>query len=107
MIGIGVNGVRIGKVLVRSVRPPWPGHFYREQEPLAFLDNRVSLDCSRHIYCFRRAPDQRVRLTIAFERFAGPGIYTSPKRTLAAGGLGSRRAGGRRPLLPAVHPMRK
>ena len=36
MIGLGVNGVRIGKVLVRTVRPPWPGHFYREKEPLAF-----------------------------------------------------------------------
>ena len=36
VIGLGVNGVRLGKVLVRTVRPPWPGYFYREKEPLAF-----------------------------------------------------------------------
>lgn len=36
IIGLGVNGIRIGKVLIRSVRPPWPGYFFREKEPLTF-----------------------------------------------------------------------
>jgi hypothetical protein len=36
VIGLGVNGVRIGKVVVRTVRPPWPGYLYRDKEPMAF-----------------------------------------------------------------------
>jgi hypothetical protein len=36
ILAIGLNGIRVGKVLVRSVRPPWPGYFLREKEPIAF-----------------------------------------------------------------------
>jgi hypothetical protein len=36
VIGLGINGVRIGKVLVKTARPPWPGYFHREKEPVAF-----------------------------------------------------------------------
>jgi hypothetical protein len=36
MIGFGVNGLRIGKVLTKTVRPPWPGYTYRDKEPVAF-----------------------------------------------------------------------
>jgi hypothetical protein len=35
-ITLGVNGVRIGKVLTKTIRPPWPGYFFREKEPVAF-----------------------------------------------------------------------
>jgi hypothetical protein len=34
VIGIGVNGIRIGKVLVKSVRAP--AYFSRRKEPVAF-----------------------------------------------------------------------
>jgi hypothetical protein len=36
VIAFGVNGIRVGKVVVRSVRPPWPGYFHRDKEPVAF-----------------------------------------------------------------------
>ena len=35
-IGFGINGARIGKVLTKTIRPPWPGHFFRDKEPVAF-----------------------------------------------------------------------
>ena len=34
VIAIGVNGVRVGKVLARSIRAP--AYFFREREPVAF-----------------------------------------------------------------------
>jgi hypothetical protein len=35
-VGLGVNGARIGKVLTKTIRPPWPGYFFRDKEPVAF-----------------------------------------------------------------------
>jgi hypothetical protein len=35
-IGLGANGVRVGKVLTKAIRPPWPGYFFRNKEPVAF-----------------------------------------------------------------------
>jgi hypothetical protein len=35
-IAFGVNGVRIGKVLTKTMRAPWPGYFFRDKEPVAF-----------------------------------------------------------------------
>jgi hypothetical protein len=35
-IGLGANGVRVGKVLTKTIRPPWPGYFFRKKEPVAF-----------------------------------------------------------------------
>jgi hypothetical protein len=34
VIGLGVNGVRIGKVFVKSIRTP--AYFSRDKEPVAF-----------------------------------------------------------------------
>jgi len=36
VMGLGFSAVRIGKVRTKTVRPPWPGYFYREKEPVAF-----------------------------------------------------------------------
>jgi hypothetical protein len=35
-IALGVNGVCIGKVLTKTIRPPWPAYFFRDKEPVAF-----------------------------------------------------------------------